>query len=85
MCNLVCCKEVQDRYLEDGNDKLQLLVLLCGEDDEQLHRAAAGALAMLTAAQKKLAFKMTKVTGQWLEIIQRLCIHDNPEIQHRGL
>lgn len=24
-------------------------------------------------------------TGQWLEIIQRLCIHDNPEIQHRGL
>lgn len=24
-------------------------------------------------------------TGQWLEILQRLCIHDNPEIQHRGL
>lgn len=78
---------------------------------------------MLTAAQKKLAVKMTKVvciikqpsrltggtmvqccyqmlipkminfniifyylqTGQWLEILQRLCIHDNPEIQHRGL
>uniref|UniRef100_A0A8C1WMK7 Protein unc-45 homolog B n=1 Tax=Cyprinus carpio TaxID=7962 RepID=A0A8C1WMK7_CYPCA len=85
MCNLVCCKEVQDRYLEDGNDKLKLLVLLCGEDDVQLQRAAAGALAMLTAAQKKLAVKITKVTGQWLEIIQRLCIHDNPEIQHRGL
>uniref|UniRef100_A0A8C1FI27 Protein unc-45 homolog B n=2 Tax=Cyprinus carpio TaxID=7962 RepID=A0A8C1FI27_CYPCA len=80
MCNLV-----QDRYLEDGNDKLKLLVLLCGEDDVQLQRAAAGALAMLTAAQKKLAVKITKVTGQWLEIIQRLCIHDNPEIQHRGL
>uniref|UniRef100_A0A8C1FI68 Protein unc-45 homolog B n=2 Tax=Cyprinus carpio TaxID=7962 RepID=A0A8C1FI68_CYPCA len=85
MCNLVSCKEVQDRYLEDGNDKLKLLVLLCGEDDVQLQRAAAGALAMLTAAQKKLAVKITKVTGQWLEIIQRLCIHDNPEIQHRGL
>ncbi|KAK9970971.1 hypothetical protein ABG768_026872 [Culter alburnus] len=85
MCNLVCCKEVQDRYLQDGNDKLKLLILLCGEDDEQLQRAAAGALAMLTAAQKKLAVKMTKVTGQWLEILQRLCIHDNPEIQHRGL
>uniref|UniRef100_A0A8C2B0R8 Protein unc-45 homolog B n=1 Tax=Cyprinus carpio TaxID=7962 RepID=A0A8C2B0R8_CYPCA len=62
MCNLV-----QDRYLEDGNDKLKLLVLLCGEDDVQLQRAAAGALF------------------HWLEIIQRLCIHDNPEIQHRGL
>ncbi|XP_056115728.1 protein unc-45 homolog B [Rhinichthys klamathensis goyatoka] len=85
MCNLVCCKDVQDRYLQDGNDKLKLLILLCSEDDEQLQRAAAGALAMLTAAQKKLAVKMTKVTGQWLEILQRLCIHENPEIQHRGL
>lgn len=54
-------QQVQDRYLEDGNDKLKLLILLCGEDDEQLQRAAAGALAMLTAAQKKLAVKMTKV------------------------
>ncbi|XP_030637881.1 protein unc-45 homolog B [Chanos chanos] len=85
MCNLVCCKEVQDRYLEDGNDKLKLLVLLCGEDDEKLQRAAAGALAMLTAAQKKLCIKLTKVTGQWLEIMQRLCLHDNPQIQHRGI
>lgn len=84
MCNLVSCKEVQDRYLEDGNDKLKLLVLLCGEDDEVLQRAAAGALAMLTAAQKKLAVKLTKVTEQWLEIIQRLCLHDNVQIQHRG-
>lgn len=24
-------------------------------------------------------------TGQWLEIMQRLCLHDNPQIQHRGL
>lgn len=53
--------QVQDRYLEDGNDKLKLLILLCGEDDAQLQRAAAGALAMLTAAQKKLAVKITKV------------------------
>ncbi|XP_017540512.1 protein unc-45 homolog B [Pygocentrus nattereri] len=85
MCNLVCSKEVQDRYLEDGNDKLKLLVLLCSEDDEDLQIAAAGALAMLTAAQKKLSVKMTKVTEQWLEILQRLCLHDNPQVQHRGL
>nr|XP_020450187.1 protein unc-45 homolog B isoform X2 [Monopterus albus]XP_020450188.1 protein unc-45 homolog B isoform X2 [Monopterus albus] len=85
MCNLVTCKEVQDRYLEDGNDKLKLLVLLCGEDDETLQMAAAGALAMLTAAQKKLCTKMTRVTVQWLEILQRLCLHTNPSIQHRGI
>uniref|UniRef100_A0A4W6G8R2 Protein unc-45 homolog B n=1 Tax=Lates calcarifer TaxID=8187 RepID=A0A4W6G8R2_LATCA len=85
MCNLVTCKEVQDRYLEDGNDKMKLLVLLCGEDDDNLQIAAAGALAMLTAAQKKLCTKLTLVTTQWLEILQRLCLHVNPRIQHRGL
>ncbi|XP_072536933.1 protein unc-45 homolog B [Salminus brasiliensis] len=85
MCNLVSCKDVQERYLEDGNDKLKLLVLLCSEDDENLQIAAAGALAMLTAAQKKLSVKITKVTVQWLEILQRLCLHDNPQVQHRGM
>ncbi|KAK2837359.1 hypothetical protein Q5P01_014571 [Channa striata] len=85
MCNLVTCKLVQDRYLEDGNDKLKLLVLLCGEDDEKLQIAAAGGLAMITAAQKKLCTKMTHVTAQWLEILQRLCLHTNPMIQHRGI
>uniref|UniRef100_A0A8C8CRF2 Protein unc-45 homolog B n=1 Tax=Oncorhynchus tshawytscha TaxID=74940 RepID=A0A8C8CRF2_ONCTS len=84
MCNLVTCKEVQDRYLEDGNDRLKLLVLMCAEDDEKLQRAAAGALAMLTAAQKKLCTKMT-LTLQWMEILQRLILHDQPQIQHRGL
>ncbi|XP_068167149.1 protein unc-45 homolog B isoform X2 [Antennarius striatus] len=85
MCNLVSCKEVQNRYLEDGNDKMKLLVLLCGEDDDNLQTAAAGALAMLTGAQKKLCTKLTQVTTQWLEILQRLCLHDNPRVQHRGL
>ncbi|XP_076586644.1 protein unc-45 homolog B [Chaetodon auriga] len=85
MCNLVTCKEVQERFLADGNDKLKLLVLLCGEDDDNLQIAAAGALAMLTAAQKKLCTKMTKVSTQWLEILQRLCLHVNVRIQHRGL
>jgi len=47
--------------MQDGNDKLKLLVLLCGEDDDVLQVAAAGALAMLTATQKKLCRKMTVV------------------------
>uniref|UniRef100_A0A669P6Z0 Protein unc-45 homolog B n=1 Tax=Phasianus colchicus TaxID=9054 RepID=A0A669P6Z0_PHACC len=85
MCNLVVSKEVQERFVADGNDRLKLVVLLCGEDDEKVQKAAAGALAMLTAAQKKLCSKMTEVTTQWLEILQRLCLHDNMEVQHRGL
>uniref|UniRef100_A0A3P9DH53 Unc-45 myosin chaperone B n=1 Tax=Maylandia zebra TaxID=106582 RepID=A0A3P9DH53_9CICH len=72
----------EDSY---GNDKLKLLVLLCGEDDDKLQIAAAGALAMITAAQKKLCTKMTLVTSQWLEILQRLCLHSNVQVQHRGL
>uniref|UniRef100_A0A8C5T051 Unc-45 myosin chaperone B n=1 Tax=Malurus cyaneus samueli TaxID=2593467 RepID=A0A8C5T051_9PASS len=85
MCNLVVNKEVQERFVADGNDRLKLVVLLCGEDDEKVQVAAAGALAMLTAAQRKLCSKMTQVTTQWLEILQRLCLHDNMEVQHRGL
>ncbi|KAF6098053.1 unc-45 myosin chaperone B [Phyllostomus discolor] len=85
MCNMVLHKEVQERFLADGNDRLKLLVLLCGEDDEKVQNAAAGALAMLTAAQQKLCLKMTQVTTQWLEILQRLCLHDQLCIQHRGL
>ncbi|XP_077922572.1 protein unc-45 homolog B isoform X3 [Halichoerus grypus] len=85
MCNMVVNKEVQERFLADGNDRLKLVVLLCGEDDDKVQNAAAGALAMLTAAHKKLCLKMTQVTTQWLEILQRLCLHDQLSVQHRGL
>uniref|UniRef100_A0A670K023 Protein unc-45 homolog B n=1 Tax=Podarcis muralis TaxID=64176 RepID=A0A670K023_PODMU len=85
MCNLVVNKEVQERFIADGNDRLKLLVLLCGEDDDKVQNAAAGALAMLTAAHKKLCHKLTEVTTQWLEILQRLCLHDKLNVQHRGL
>ncbi|XP_030665020.1 protein unc-45 homolog B-like [Nomascus leucogenys] len=61
MCNMVLHKEVQERSLADGNDWLKLVVLLCGEDDDKVQNAAAGALAMLTAAHKKLCLKMTQV------------------------
>ncbi|XP_055476271.1 protein unc-45 homolog B isoform X3 [Psammomys obesus] len=85
MGNMVINKEVQERFLADGNDRLKLVVLLCGEDNDKLQSAAAGALAMLTAAHKKLCLKMTQVTTQWLEILQRLCLHDQLSVQHRGL
>nr|XP_008123782.1 PREDICTED: protein unc-45 homolog B [Anolis carolinensis] len=85
MCNMVVNKEVQERFLAEGNDRLKLLVLLCGEDDPRVQNAAAGALAMLTAADKRFCHKLTQVTTQWLEILQRLCLHDRAEVQQRGL
>lgn len=61
-----CLQQVQERFLADGNDRLKLVVLLCGEEDDKLQNAAAGALAMLTAAHKKLCLKMTQVvTAGW--------------------
>lgn len=63
--------QVQERFVADGNDRLKLVVLLCGEDDEKVQKAAAGALAMLTAAQKKLCSKMTEVVRPQFNYQQR--------------
>ncbi|XP_073526665.1 protein unc-45 homolog B [Phyllobates terribilis] len=86
MCNLSVNKEVQERFTADGNDRLKLVILLCGEEDEvKLQRAAAGTLAVLTGAQKQLCHKMTEVTTQWMEILQRLCLNEDLQVQHRGI
>ncbi|XP_053563401.1 protein unc-45 homolog B [Bombina bombina] len=86
MCNMATNKEVQERFIAEGNDRLKLVVLLCGEDDEvKLQRAAAGTLAILTSAHKRLCHKMTEVTTQWMEILQRLCLNDDLQVQHRGV
>ena len=61
MSSVVCDFQVQERYMEDGNDKMKLLILLCGEEDDKLQIAASGAVAMLTASQKKLCKKLTLV------------------------
>ena len=29
--------------------------------------------------------ELSQQTDQWLEILQRLCLHTNPKVQHRGL
>uniref|UniRef100_UPI00358FD432 protein unc-45 homolog B-like n=1 Tax=Myxine glutinosa TaxID=7769 RepID=UPI00358FD432 len=85
MCNLVLNSQVQELYVADGNDRLKLLVLYSGEEDEALARAASGALAMLTASRVELCTKMTTVTTQWLDIVQRLALHPNTDVQVRGL
>ncbi|KAG7267581.1 hypothetical protein CRUP_006001, partial [Coryphaenoides rupestris] len=58
MCNMVLSTEVQQLYVLPGNDRLKLLVLYSGEDDERLRSAAAGTLAMLTAEQPELCARV---------------------------
>ncbi|XP_016007018.2 protein unc-45 homolog A isoform X1 [Rousettus aegyptiacus] len=84
MCNLAMSKEVQDLFEAEGNDRLKLLVLYSGEDDDLLRRAAAGGLAMLTSVRPSLCCRIPQVTTHWLEILQALLLSSNQELQHRG-
>lgn len=59
----VRCPQVQKLYLATGNDRLKLLVLYSGEDDERLRKAAAGTLAMLTAEQPELCTRIPETVG----------------------
>uniref|UniRef100_A0A3P9DKV9 Unc-45 myosin chaperone B n=1 Tax=Maylandia zebra TaxID=106582 RepID=A0A3P9DKV9_9CICH len=80
MCNLVTCKEVRTAFQQVGENEmnsLKLLVLLCGEDDDKLQIAAAGFTDRVPYLYQQ--------TSQWLEILQRLCLHSNVQVQHRGL
>ncbi|XP_059801900.1 protein unc-45 homolog A-like [Hypanus sabinus] len=85
MCNMVLSEKVQELFLVEGSDRLKLLVLYSGEEDEKLRCAAAGALAFLTSLQPKLCTKMTQVTSHWMEILQALVLSPNVDLQHRGV
>ncbi|XP_038051819.1 protein unc-45 homolog B-like isoform X2 [Patiria miniata] len=82
MCNLVVSEEVAQKFLGD-NDRVKLLVLYCGEEDEALVKAAAGALACI-AHQKEVCDKILKVKA-WLEIMPGLCVSENLDIRTRGV
>ncbi|XP_044836220.1 protein unc-45 homolog A isoform X2 [Mauremys mutica] len=84
MCNMAMSIEVQELFLAEGSDRLKLLVLYSGEDDEKLRRAASGTLAMLTSLLPQICGKITQVTAHWLEILQALLLSPNVELQHRG-
>lgn len=55
--------QVQDLFQATGNDRLKLLVLYSGEDDELLRRAAAGGLAMLTSMRPSLCSRIPQVVS----------------------
>jgi hypothetical protein len=50
MCNLVVQEEVVKRFTAE-NDRIKLVVLLCGEEDDALIKAALGILAVLSTLQ----------------------------------
>ncbi|NXL66149.1 UN45A protein, partial [Chordeiles acutipennis] len=84
MCNMAMSKEVQELFLAEGSDRLKLMVLYSGEEDEKLRRAASGTLAMLTALHPPICKRIPQVTVHWLEILQALLLSPSTELQHRG-
>ncbi|VDI19981.1 Hypothetical predicted protein, partial [Mytilus galloprovincialis] len=82
MCNLVMSDEVV-KLFEGENDRVKLLVLYCGdEDDPLLVRAAAGSLAVLTHSE--IVCKKVLEVKPHMEMLQSLLVNENVEIQHRG-
>ncbi|KFP22656.1 Protein unc-45 A, partial [Egretta garzetta] len=61
MCNMAMSKEVQELFLAEGSDRLKLMVLYSGEEDEKLRRAASGTLAMLTALHPPICKRIPQV------------------------
>lgn len=72
---------MQELFLAEGSDRLKLMVLYSGEEDEKLRRAAAGTLAMLTALHPPICKRIPQVVSAtgWGGGTQ------NPLGQHREL
>uniref|UniRef100_A0A9J7XCX0 Unc-45 myosin chaperone A n=1 Tax=Cyprinus carpio carpio TaxID=630221 RepID=A0A9J7XCX0_CYPCA len=85
MCNLALSSEVQKCYLAPDSDRLKLLVLYSGEDDERLRKAASGTLAMLTGEMPELCTRIPDTTSHWLEIFQALLLSESQDLRHRGV
>ena len=56
--------QVQELFLAKESDRLKLLVLYCGEEDERLRRAAAGGLAMLAAEQPEICTRIPETVSK---------------------
>lgn len=84
ICNLVGDEDVTYVYEKKDNDRIKLLVLYCGEseDDLALNRAAAGTLAQLTDTSLVVAEKIVACSAFVDVFKQAACVHDL-ELQFR--
>lgn len=84
MCNMVLCEEVFKMYEKEDapTERVKLMTLLSGEDDFELSRAAAGALAILSSSEK-VCNQIIKVSS-YMDIQKQLLVSDKKELRHRG-
>ncbi len=80
----LCASPLQVERCEGKNDKVKYVVLLCGDDeDAEVVKAAAGALAMLTSQSDKVCAKVFEST-QWTDCLLNLLANTDLEIVLRG-
>ena len=81
----LCLSPLHVKRCEGKNDKVKYCVLLCGDDDDvEVVRAAAGALAILTSQSEKCCRKIFD-SLQWNECILNLLANPDLDIVLRGV
>ncbi|XP_042221331.1 protein unc-45 homolog B-like [Homarus americanus] len=71
------------KLLEGKNDKFKYLFLCASDEDEEIIKAAAGALCMVMSESPKCLVKVFEAKD-WEEILEFLLSHANKDIQYRG-
>jgi len=80
----LCQSEVQVRRFEGNNDRMKYMVLLMGDgEDEEVAKAAAGAVATLTSYSSKLCKRIYEST-QWEACMLNTLANKDYEVTHRG-
>ena len=80
----LCQSPVQVERFEQPNDKMKYMVLLMADEDEEIVKASAGAVAMLTSASSKLCQKIFEST-QWEACMLNILANKDFEVTYRGV
>ena len=81
----LCLSPDQVKRCEGANDRIKYCVLLCGDaEDQEVVKAAGGALAMLTSQSSKVCQKVYD-SSQWEECMLNLLASKDVEICMRGV
>merc|ERR1711970_81452 len=81
----LCQSEVQVKRCEGNNDRFKYLVLCMGDaEDEEVVKAAAGAVAMLTSASAKCCKKIFE-SSQWEACMLNILANKDYDVTYRGV
>lgn len=83
MCNMASSEDVLYVYEKPDNDRIKLLVLYCGEEDDiKLNLAASGALAQFSDCSEKICKRILEVKS-FVPIFKQAACSADVEFQFR--